>query len=114
MPFTSETARAAGSKPKKRDFITQHLIAELRAVNASTGVERVRELVTALVDKALTGDVAAAKEIFDRVEGKVPQVVQGDADNPIEHVVRAAGLGVDDKISRIVAGRAGDAQVTTH
>jgi hypothetical protein len=37
----------------------------------------------ALVNKAKDGDVAAIKEIFDRVDGKSPQMLQGDPDQPL-------------------------------
>jgi hypothetical protein len=36
-----------------------------------------------LLDKALEGDVAAIKEVMDRVEGKVPLPIAGDPDNPL-------------------------------
>jgi len=39
--------------------------------------------VNALIAKAMEGDVSAFKEIADRVDGKVPQAVQGDAEAPL-------------------------------
>jgi hypothetical protein len=43
------------------------------------------EVAKALFAKAKEGDVAAAKEIGDRIEGKVAQqtILAGDEDNPI-------------------------------
>jgi hypothetical protein len=41
-------------------------------------------LVKSLLAKALEGDIQAAKEIFDRLEGKSIQFVGGDSENPIE------------------------------
>ena len=37
----------------------------------------------ALVDKALSGDVAAIKEVCDRVDGKAPQSLDVDANGNI-------------------------------
>jgi len=50
----------------------------------------VRRFCEALLAKALEGDVAAMNAVMDRVEGKVPQQIQGDPDNPlvIERVMR--------------------------
>jgi len=42
-------------------------------------------IVDALIDKAMDGDLAAAKEIFDRVDGKSKQQIDlgGQEDNPV-------------------------------
>ncbi len=45
--------------------------------------KKLRALADALIDKALDGDVSAIKEIGDRIEGKVPQTLQGDPERPI-------------------------------
>lgn len=41
------------------------------------------------LEKALEGDISAIKEIYDRIDGKVPQAVVGgdDDDNPIKMLV---------------------------
>lgn len=103
MAFTTETAKAAGSKPKKRDFLTQHLIAELNAVTAAQ-VTKARELVVALIDKALEGDVPAQREVWDRVEGKVTQPIGGDEEHPLD-LLGGLGAAIDSKLDRLIAGR---------
>jgi hypothetical protein len=54
-------------------------------------------IVRAHVTKALEGDMAAIKEIYDRIDGKVPQgVVGGDeGDNPISliHEIKRTIIG---------------------
>jgi len=42
------------------------------------------EAAQALLNKAKDGDVAAMREIGDRLEGKPAQMITGDPDNPIE------------------------------
>ncbi len=88
MPFEEGNQEARKANHKKPRIITQKLIARL---NDADGKELDR-IITALVNKAAEGDVPAAKEIFDRVEGKVPQAVVGgdDDDNPIrlETIIR--------------------------
>jgi hypothetical protein len=51
--------------------------------------DKLRAVAEALVNKAMTGDVPAIKEIADRLDGKVPQAVVGDDDlDPIRLVQR--------------------------
>ncbi len=109
MPFTSETGRAAGSKNKKRDFLTQQLIAELNEVRPDEPT-KARRLVIALIDKALDGDVSAAREVLDRVEGKVTQIIGGDEDNPLD-ILGGLGAAIDSKLDRLIAGRIEAAKV---
>lgn len=45
--------------------------------------QRIRKLARALLDKAESGDVAALKEIGDRIDGKVPQGIEGPDGGPI-------------------------------
>ena len=47
-----------------------------RAALAENG-KRLRALAEALLDKAGEGDVAALREAADRIEGKVPQAIEG-------------------------------------
>lgn len=51
-----------------------------------TSGTKLRALADTLIDRALTGDVQALKEVADRIEGKVPTPVAGDPENPL-HVV---------------------------
>lgn len=48
-----------------------------RALLAEDG-KKLRALADKLIDKALEGDVAALKEIGDRVDGKPIQAIQGE------------------------------------
>jgi hypothetical protein len=43
-----------------------------------------RRVARALIDKAMYGDVSAIKEVADRIDGRVPQLVGGDRDNPAQ------------------------------
>lgn len=105
--FTSETAKVAGarggSKPKKRDFLTQHLLSELNEVRPDQPT-KARELINALIDKAIGGDITATKEVFDRVEGKVTQPIGGDEDHPLD-ILGGLGATIDSKLDRLIAGR---------
>ena len=73
-----------GGKPDK--LIRDALILEL----FKDGVDEdgkssktLRRLAGRLIQNALEGDIAAIKEIADRVDGKPPITVQGDSDNPL-------------------------------
>lgn len=92
---------STGGKPDKlmRDALMLSLHRE-----AAKGVKtkRLQLVAERLVDAAIEGDMAAVKEIFDRVDGKVPQAHVGD-DGPIKHelvlrwmtpeIAKAHGLG---------------------
>lgn len=58
---------------------------------AGTNREKLLEVADALVNKALSGDVPAIKEIADRVDGKVPQALtHAGPDGGAVHVVLSA------------------------
>lgn len=59
--------------------------------------EKVRRACEALLEKAAEGDIAAFREIFDRLEGKPTQMLAGDPENPlITQIVRQI-VHSDDK-----------------
>ena len=68
---------SGGAKPDKlmRDALILALHRKAAAANGYP-TQELALVVDALVDKAKTGDVAAIREIFDRVEGKAPQALQ--------------------------------------
>ena len=50
----------------------------LEIAEASGDPKRLRRVAVALLTKAETGDVAAIRELADRLDGKVPQAVTGE------------------------------------
>lgn len=70
----------AGRPPKEKSFANMLNIAIKEAIEG-TDKTKLRAVADALVDKAMAGDVPAIKEIADRLDGKVPQAVVGDADS---------------------------------
>jgi len=76
----------AGRPPKERSFAAMLNIAIKEAIEGSDKT-KLRAVADALVEKAMSGDVAAIKEVADRIDGKVPQAVIGDGDeDPINLV----------------------------
>ena len=72
-----------GKKPDKlmRDSLMVALKRE--AVVQGKKTRKMAEIAEALVQKACKGDVQAFKEIRDTVDGRPPQMVQGDVENPL-------------------------------
>jgi ribosomal protein L17 len=74
-------SRAAGP-------VTRALLAALEdaapQVDASEAdVPHIRRIVNKLIEKARGGDLAAIKEIFDRIDGKAPSTAAGlDSEEP--------------------------------
>ena len=77
----------AGRPPSEKTFANMLRVA-IKEAHVDGG-DKLRRVADALVDKAMTGDVPAIKEIADRLDGKVPQAVVGDDDlDPIRLVQR--------------------------
>lgn len=82
----------AGGKPDKlmRDALIVELKREAIASDGTVTI-KLRKVAAKLVDEAIDGNVAAIREINERVDGKVPQAVVGDDGSPpvmLEAVVR--------------------------
>lgn len=54
------------------------------------------EAAQALFNKAKDGDVAAIREIGDRLEGKPAQMIIGDSDNPLTLINRIERVLIDN------------------
>jgi hypothetical protein len=64
--------RGPASKPA-----TRALVAALQESAPDSNVPNLRRIVDSLVGKALGGDLAAIREIFDRIDGKPPTAAAG-------------------------------------
>jgi hypothetical protein len=82
----------------KYTVVSEALRAQLAEKMPDAGEETFAEaLARALIDKALGGDVLAAREILDRVEGKPRQTLDvGMTVNDWRAVARQNGLSLDD------------------
>ena len=77
----------AGRPPKEKSFANMLRIAISEVHEGEHN--KLRAVADALVNKAISGDVPAMKEIADRIDGKVPQGIVGDDDaDPINIVQR--------------------------
>jgi len=67
------------------------------AVNATggSGEKKVREIAEKLVEQAVAGDLDAIKLVFERLEGKAPQPLVGDADFDAVQIQRIERVVVD-------------------
>ena len=84
----------AGRPPSEKTFANMLRVAISEA--HERGGTRLRAVADALVEKALTGDVNAIREIGDRIDGKVPQGIVGkDDDTPIKLVTEIRRTIVD-------------------
>lgn len=90
----------AGRPPGEKSFANMLRI-ELKQAHGEGG-DKLRAVAAALVEKALTGDVPAIREIGDRIDGKVPQaLVNDDESGPlIVQVIKMAAALADDPAPR--------------
>lgn len=75
------------ARPKSEKTFANMLRIAISEAHGEGGT-RLRAVADALVEKAMSGDVSAIKEVGDRLDGKVPQgLIGGDEDDPaIQHV----------------------------
>lgn len=86
----------AGRPPKEKSFANMLNIAIKEAVEGSDKT-KLRLVADALVEKGMAGDVQAIKEIADRLDGKVPQSIEGDGEEGqiVVQIIRMAAIADD-------------------
>ena len=65
----------------------------VRKLAVQEDYRRIHNVAEALFRKAEDGDIAAIKELGDRIDGKSEQTITGDSDQPITIVVKT---GIDE------------------
>jgi len=86
----SKANKGNNNSNKENRMPTERLRMELKQ-----NPEKVKKMMVALIDKAISGDMAAIREVFDRVDGKVETNVRAEmVDNSPVYVV--TGIDVDD------------------
>jgi len=81
-----------GGQPGNKNATKNRPVTDMlrRALLANDG-EKMRELTDAMVARAIRESDTAAKEIFERVEGKVPQAITNEDGSPfVLQIVRFA------------------------
>ncbi len=73
-----------GGQPGNKNGAKGKLWSDAIRMELAQDKQRVRKLVRALLDKAEAGDVAALKELGDRIEGKANQTISGPDEGPIQ------------------------------
>jgi hypothetical protein len=82
----------AGRPPSEKTFANMLRVAIKDA--HVTGGDKLRAVAEALVNKAISGDVQAIREVADRLDGKVPQAVDASVSGNI--TVQLVRFGDDD------------------
>ena len=75
MTFKKGQSGNPSGRHKRSGEWTTALLKSLDALDEATGRRRIELAAARLVDRALKGDVAALKEIGDRIDGKALQPV---------------------------------------
>ena len=87
--------RPAGSPNRDRPF-RDALRIEIAALQAEDDKRGLRRLARALIEKGAAGDVAAIKEVADRLDGKIPQGIGGDDELPPVGIIVTGVVRVGD------------------
>lgn len=91
MPFEAGNQEAKKANHKRPRIIKQKLIARLQDAEG----KELDAIITAMIAKAKDGDVPAAKEIFDRVDGKVATPIENGDEGALEIIHRIERIIVD-------------------
>jgi hypothetical protein len=71
------------------------LMLAIKEAEATPNHQRaLRKVAERLLDEAAAGNVQAIKEVADRLDGKVPQAIEG-GDTPLQHSVIVTGVPRD-------------------
>ena len=70
-------------RPKGPKSFAAMLRVAINEAGKEEGTTKLRDIADALVDKAISGDTSAIKEIADRLDGKAKQTISGPNDGPI-------------------------------
>ena len=65
----------------------------MRKLAVQEDYKRIHNVAEALFKKAEDGDIAAIRELGDRIDGKAEQTITGDSDQPITIIVKT---GIED------------------
>lgn len=76
MPFEKGNKHGGGKQRPWRDALNI-------ALKDGDGLA-LRKIAETCVNQAIKGDKDARREIAERLDGKIPQAVAGDEDNPIQ------------------------------
>jgi hypothetical protein len=74
-----QSGNPLGRPPVNKEFQRE---LKLALSEAGKDGDKLRDVALSLIEKALSGDVQAIREIADRIDGKVTQPVGGDKDAP--------------------------------
>jgi hypothetical protein len=81
MPFELGNQEAAKGNHRRPKLFRDALLVAIKEADAD-GVEAIQHLARALVTEGKSGNVAAIKEIADRIDGRIPQAIVGSDDDP--------------------------------
>ena len=73
--------------PRAARMITRALIAALEETAAGENATNLRRILDSLVAKAIDGELAAIREIFDRVDGKAVAAAAAAEDEQPQKVI---------------------------
>lgn len=99
MPFEAgKSGNPEGGKPgpKKGKLFKDALSIAIHRTDGDK--TKLAQLAEALVEKAISGDVPAIKEVADRLDGKATQPIGGDDDAPLNiiHEIRRTIIRPND------------------
>ena len=86
MPFEPGNNANPSGRPVSQKAFSNMLRIAINEAGRVPGATKLRDIAETLVNEAIAGNIQAIKEVADRLDGKVPQGIEGDSDKPL-HVI---------------------------
>ena len=87
-PYQWQPGESGNPGGRQKDILTPLLREFLNADNEAEKIAIVKELIGISRTRGMRGQVAALKEIFDRIDGRVPETHKIESDVPITIVYK--------------------------
>ena len=95
-PGQRARSRVSGKRgPARKHRLFAETLVSVLGENDKDDVKKLRKVAAALVDKAMTGDTAAIREIADRVDGKAGPAAEREREGEGTVVVEIVRHGED-------------------
>ncbi len=94
MAFVKGQSGNPGGRKRTETIFRDAILLALKREDGDNKL-KIAKLAEALVDKAIDGDVPAAREVMDRIDGRVPQPIDHSGEVDHTYIARTPAISKD-------------------